>query len=126
MSISDISGESSKIDDELLRAARLGNAQSWNLLVEALAPAVWNVAKGSLNLESAHQVSVLTWMRFADRLVDLDSESVRGWLLATAQREVARANRLLPRFGDSDCAVDPRRGLGYPGETARSGGTNWD
>jgi hypothetical protein len=48
----------------------------------------------SLEPDMAKQVFRLIWMRAADHLVDLDAESIPGWLFATTQREVMRAKRL--------------------------------
>jgi hypothetical protein len=93
MSSSDVAGQLSLVDDELLRAAQLGNEQAWNALVEIFAPVVWSVVKRDLDADPAQQVFRLVWMRLAER-VELDSESVQVWLLATTQREVIRAKRL--------------------------------
>jgi hypothetical protein len=57
-------------------------------------PTVWSVAVRQLNPESAQEVCRLVWIRLADRIFDLDAESIPRWLVATTEREAIRMKRL--------------------------------
>jgi RNA polymerase sigma factor (sigma-70 family) len=80
---------------ELLVAARAGDSDAWDELVERYARLVWAVARGfALSMADAADVSPTTWLRLVEHLDELrEPEHVGGWLATTARRECLRILR---------------------------------
>ncbi|HEX7104541.1 MAG TPA: sigma-70 family RNA polymerase sigma factor [Acidothermaceae bacterium] len=80
---------------ELLVAARAGDSDAWDELVERYARLVWAVARGfALSMADAADVSQTTWLRLVEHLDELrEPEHVGGWLATTARRECLRILR---------------------------------
>jgi DNA-directed RNA polymerase specialized sigma24 family protein len=76
-------------------AAASGDRGAWDALVERHAQDVWATARSrGLGVDEAADVSVLAWLRLADRLDDFTSDiEVWPWLRAVATREADRVVR---------------------------------
>ncbi len=94
MGISEVGQAPWLVEDQLVRAGTARDERAWNALVETLSPTVWAVAVRQLEPENAREVCRLVWMRLADRIFDLDAESISPWLVATTEREAVRLRRL--------------------------------
>jgi hypothetical protein len=94
MGISEVNQLPWVVEDRPVRSVTARDERAWDELVEAWAPTVWNVATRDLRPESAQEVCRLVWMRLADRVFDLDAESIPRWLVATTEREAVRMQRL--------------------------------
>ena len=96
----------------LVEAARSGDQEAWNALVERLAPTVWAMARRHrLNSADAADVFQTTWLRLLEHLDRIEHpERVAGWLATTARRECFRtlrlAGRQVPNGDDFDLRVD--------------------
>lgn len=87
-------------------------AERLNVLVDRHAPAVWSVVQqAELPAEVASEVNLLTWLRLADHIAEVDPDGVPGWLLRTAIREATRARKLLNVAGPPAAPDLPRRGV---------------
>ena len=78
--------------DRLVAAARAGDQDAWDALVDRHAQEVWASARShGLSDRETTDVSLLTWLRLADHLGDLRAdEEVGPWLCSVAHDE-ARA-----------------------------------
>jgi DNA-directed RNA polymerase specialized sigma24 family protein len=94
MGISEVDQPTWLVEERSTRTVTAGDERAWDALVETWAPAVWSVAVRQLKPESAQEVCRLVWMRLADRIFDLDAESIPRWLIATTERETVRMRRL--------------------------------
>lgn len=93
---------------ELVVAARAGDADAWNALVDRFLPMVAGVI-GRLRLSPADAADVnqTVWLRLVEHLDDLrDPRALPGWLATTARREALRAIEARRRT----VAVDPQAG----------------
>jgi RNA polymerase sigma factor (sigma-70 family) len=93
---------------ELVDAARAGDADAWNDLVDRFLPMVSGVI-GRLRLPPADAADVnqTVWLRLVEHLDDLrDPRALPGWLATTARREALRAIEARRRT----VAVDPQAG----------------
>ena len=90
---------------ELLAAARAGERDAWDRLVERYARLVWAVARGfALSAADAADVSQTTWLRLVEHLDKLrEPEHLGGWLATTARHECLR---VLRRNGREIVGVD--------------------
>ena len=90
---------------ELLAAARAGDSDAWDGLVERYARLVWAVARGfALSTADAADVSQTTWLRLVEHLDKLrEPEHLGGWLATTARHECLR---ILRRNGREVVGVD--------------------
>ena len=86
-------------DDRLLvSAARDGHQRAWDALVHRYSGEIWAWAgRYKLSRSDVWDVSLLTWLRLADRLDVIDPDSVGLWLGGTVERESTRLARLAPR-----------------------------
>jgi RNA polymerase sigma factor (sigma-70 family) len=75
-----------------LQAARDGNRQAMNRLVEELTPLVWHVARGhGLDRHTAEDVVQTVWLALFSSLDSiLDARALAAWLITTARREAQR------------------------------------
>ena len=81
---------------DLVFAAKAGDSQAWNALVDRFASTVWAVARAHrLSAADAADVSQTTWMRLVEHLDRIEQpERVGAWLATTARRESLRILRL--------------------------------
>lgn len=81
---------------QLVAAARSGDADAWNVLVEQFAGLVWHVIRGfRLSNAAGEDVYQTTWLRLAEHLDRIrQPESLGGWLARTARNECLRAVKL--------------------------------
>ena len=77
----------------LVAAARDGDAQAWNDLVDRYLPLVRAVvSRVRLSPADAADVNQTVWLRLVEHLADLrDARALPGWLATTARREALRA-----------------------------------
>jgi RNA polymerase sigma factor (sigma-70 family) len=83
----------------LVEAARTGDQNAWNALVERFAPTVWAIARGHrLNSADAADVFQTTWLRLLEHLNRIEQpERVGAWLATTTRRECFRVLRMSGR-----------------------------
>ncbi len=100
---------------ELVAAARDGDAQAWNALVDRYAGLVLSICRRHrLSDGDAADVSQTVWLRLVENLGSLrDPQALPGWLATTARREclgVLRAGRhrsWAPLNDELDAVDDP-------------------
>jgi RNA polymerase sigma factor (sigma-70 family) len=87
-------------------AARNGDAEAWNALVEEFLPLVHGVVgRFRLSAADAADVNQTVWLRLVEHLDDLrDARALPGWLATTARREAIRASQA----GRRSTSVDPQ------------------
>jgi DNA-directed RNA polymerase specialized sigma24 family protein len=85
--------------DDCVAAARDGDQEAWDHLVDHFAPAVWDTARRcGLSTDDAARVSQATWLRLLEHLSWIDEpDSIGAWLVAAARRESVRLLRLTGR-----------------------------
>ena len=99
-------------DEMLVKAAREGNSQAWDALVERFLNRVWAVARAHrLSPADAEDVCQVTWLRLLTHLDTIrEPERVGAWLATTARHEclgvLRKAGRQLP-VGDDDMLEPP-------------------
>ena len=76
----------------LVAAARDGDADAWNALVDEFLPLVHGViCRFRLPAADAADVNQTVWLRLVEHLADLrDPRALPGWLATTARREALR------------------------------------
>jgi RNA polymerase sigma factor (sigma-70 family) len=74
---------------DVVIAARNGDKEAWDALVERYAPLVWSVCRRHrLDRADAEDVAQTVWLRLVDQLDRLrDPEALPGWLVTTTRRE---------------------------------------
>lgn len=84
----------------LVLAARAGDPQAWNALVERFGRLVFATCVGyRLSQSDAADVSQTVWLRLAEHLHRIEHpERVGGWLVTTARRECLALLRARTRF----------------------------
>jgi hypothetical protein len=96
-------------DRQLLRAAALGDAHAWDLLLDAYAVEVWQVARAAgLPTPAAAGVSEQVWTRLAESLPFDAGRPLGQWLRETAAIETERARAVLTRHAPGWDGVDRR------------------
>jgi RNA polymerase sigma factor (sigma-70 family) len=100
--------------DELVRAARAGDAAAWDALVDRYLPLVTAVIRRMrLSAADADDVNQTVWLRLVEHLDTLrEPKALPGWLATTARNEGLRAIRRKAR----DLPVDPEGGVFDRGE----------
>jgi RNA polymerase sigma factor (sigma-70 family) len=98
-----LSGEEAAV---LVRRAAVGDARSWEQLVDAYTGLIWTIARSHRLAESdASDVSQTTWLRLVESLDTLDDPSrVGAWLATTARRECLR---IIARSARTMAVADP-------------------
>jgi RNA polymerase sigma factor (sigma-70 family) len=88
----------------LLNAARAGDKEAWNALVDRFLPLVTSViARYRLQASDADDVNQTVWLRVVERLDDLrDPRAFPGWLAAISRNESLRMIRLRGRAAPVD------------------------
>jgi RNA polymerase sigma factor (sigma-70 family) len=91
---------------DLVTAARDGDRESWNDLVDRFLPLVTGViSRCRLSRTDADDVNQTVWLRLVEHLGDLrEPQALPGWLATTARNECLRVIRLR----DRDTLVDPQ------------------
>ena len=89
----------------LVDAARDGDAEAWDLLVDRFLPLVHSVvSRVRLSAADAADVNQTVWLRLVEHLAEIrQPEALAGWLATTARREALRAATATGRV----VAVDP-------------------
>lgn len=77
---------------QLVAAARAGDQEAWDALVERFAGLVWHVIRGfRLSDAIGEDVYQTAWLRLAEHLDRIrNPEAVGGWLASTARNECLR------------------------------------
>jgi RNA polymerase sigma factor (sigma-70 family) len=90
----------------LVAAARDGDAEAWNALVDEFLPLVHGVVRRfRLSAADAADVNQTVWLRLVEHLDGLrEPRALPGWLATTAHREAMRAATLARRT----TSVDPQ------------------
>ena len=87
-------------DSHLMVAARAGDQDAWDILVDRFAAEVWMVIRRrGLQGPAAADAFHLTWMRLADRLATVEPAGIATWLAQTAQRECDRMTWVTASYG---------------------------
>ena len=86
--------------DELVRRARKGDKQAWDVLVERYAPLIWSICRRyRLDDGDAEDVGQMVWLHLVDHLDDLrDPAALPGWLATTTRRQCIRVRRAAARL----------------------------
>ncbi len=81
---------------QLVAAAKQGDEEAWNTLVEDFAGLVWHVIRGFRLPEAVGEdIYQTTWLRLAEHLDRIRKpNSLAGWLAQTARNECLRAIKL--------------------------------
>jgi RNA polymerase sigma factor (sigma-70 family) len=89
---------------DLVNAARAGDKEAWNALVDRFLPLVTSViAKYRLQASDANDVNQTVWLRLVEHLDDLrDPRALPGWLAAIARNESLKVIRLRARATPAD------------------------
>lgn len=77
---------------DLVKAARNGDKEAWDGLVERYAPLVWSICRRyRLSNSDAEDACQTVWLRLVDQLDRLrDPDALPGWLVTTTRRECLR------------------------------------
>jgi RNA polymerase sigma factor (sigma-70 family) len=77
---------------DLVAAARGGDRQAWDALVERYAPLVWSICRRyRLSHADAEDVGQSIWLRLVDQLDKIrEPAALPGWLSTTTRRECQR------------------------------------
>lgn len=108
-------------DGALLLAARRGEADAWDALVERFAGRVWAVIRAhGMRRADADDVFQVTWFQLVTHLDTIrEPDRVGAWLATTARHECLRllraAGRLVPTAGENQ-ELEPAAWTGPPVE----------
>ena len=92
-----------------MSAARGGDRQAWDALVERYAPLVWSICRRyRLSHADAEDVGQSIWLRLVDQLDKIrDPAALPGWLSTTTRRECQRVQSHAMTYTlDVDCLQD--------------------
>ena len=94
--------------EDLVRAARAGEQDAWNALVDRYLPLVTGViTRFRLSRADADDVNQTVWLRLVEHLNDIrEAQALPGWLATTTRHEALRVIRLR----DRQTPVDPQGG----------------
>lgn len=93
--------------EQLLADASRNQVPAWEALVVRLTRVVWSVSRSStLPVREVELVTLVTWLRLADRLGPGRPPGVTAWLARVAYEETVRAQRLRALQGDPDDAAE--------------------
>jgi RNA polymerase sigma factor (sigma-70 family) len=102
---------------ELVEAAKRGDHDAWNTLVERYAPLVVSVARRfRLDPDDLADVNQTVWLRLVEHLDDIrEPRALPGWIATTAKNESLR----LATSRGRTIPVDPLAGYGLEERDAR-------
>jgi len=80
---------------DLVRRARGGDQQAWNVLVERYAPLIWSICRAyRLGGADTDDVGQTVWLQLVDQLGKIrEPAALPGWLATTTRRECGRTLR---------------------------------
>jgi RNA polymerase sigma factor (sigma-70 family) len=80
---------------DLVKRARKGDEQAWDVLVERYGPLIWSICRRyRLSRADAEDVGQRTWLQFVNHLSAIrDPAALPGWLTTTTRRECNRVVR---------------------------------
>jgi RNA polymerase sigma factor (sigma-70 family) len=86
--------------DDLVRRARKGDKQAWDVLVERYAPLIWSICRQyRLHDADTEDVGQMVWLYLVGHLGDLrDPAALPGWLATTTRRQCIRVRRAAARL----------------------------
>jgi RNA polymerase sigma factor (sigma-70 family) len=92
----------------MVTAARDGDAEAWNKLVERYAPLVWSVCRTyHLSGSDAEDVGQSVWLRLVEQLPRIRvPAALPGWILTTTRRECLRVLRVAQRVEPADTIAE--------------------
>jgi RNA polymerase sigma factor (sigma-70 family) len=92
----------------MVTAARDGDAEAWNKLVERYAPLVWSVCRTyRLSGSDAEDVGQSVWLRLVEQLPKIRvPAALPGWILTTTRRECLRVLRAAHRVEPADTIAE--------------------
>ncbi|MCA2219240.1 RNA polymerase sigma factor [Jidongwangia harbinensis] len=92
----------------MVTAARDGDVQAWNRLVDRYAPLVWSICKGyRLSPSDAEDVGQNVWLRLVEQLPRIRvPAALAGWLMTTTRRECLRVLRVTQRVTPADTVAE--------------------
>jgi RNA polymerase sigma factor (sigma-70 family) len=97
----------------LVAAARRGDEQAWNAIVDRYLPLVYSVTRAHrLSSGDAEDVNQTVWLRLVEHLDDIrEPRALPKWLMTTAKHECLR----LIKAGHRELPVDPLFDRGIEG-----------
>jgi RNA polymerase sigma factor (sigma-70 family) len=92
----------------MVAAARDGDVEAWNRLVDRYAPLVWSICKTyRLSRTDAEDVGQNVWLRLVEQLPRIRvPAAVAGWIMTTARRECLRVLRVSRRVEPADAIAE--------------------
>jgi RNA polymerase sigma factor (sigma-70 family) len=92
----------------MVAAARDGDVEAWNRLVDRYAPLVWSVCKTyRLSRSDAEDVGQNVWLRLVEQLPRIRvPAAVAGWIMTTTRRECLRVLRVAQRVEPADLVAE--------------------
>jgi RNA polymerase sigma factor (sigma-70 family) len=91
----------------MVTAARDGDVEAWNKLVERYAPLVWSVCRTyRLSGSDAEDVGQSVWLRLVEQLPKIRvPAALPGWILTTTRRECLRVLRAAQRVASTPAST---------------------
>lgn len=92
----------------LVTAARDGDVEAWNGLVERYAPLVWSTCRTyRIDRSDAEDVGQNVWLRLVEHLPKIRTPAaLPGWIATTTRRECLRVLRVSQRTEPADTMAD--------------------
>lgn len=92
----------------LVTAARDGDREAWNRLVDRYAPLVWSMCRGfRLSDSDAEDVGQNVWLRLIEQLPNLRvPAALPGWIATTTRRECLRVLRVAQRVVPAEIPLE--------------------
>jgi RNA polymerase sigma factor (sigma-70 family) len=92
----------------MVTAARDGDAEAWNRLVDRYAPLVWSICKTyRLSGPDIEEVVQTVWLRLVEQLPRIRvPAALAGWIATTVRRECLRVLRVAQRAEPADTIAE--------------------
>jgi RNA polymerase sigma factor (sigma-70 family) len=92
----------------MVTAARDGDKDAWNWLVDRYAPLVWSICRRyGLSSSDAEDVGQNVWLRLVEHLAKIrEPAALPGWIVTTTRRECLRLLRLAQRVEPNEGALE--------------------
>lgn len=92
----------------MVAAARDGDVEAWNRLVDRYAPLVWSICRTyRLSRTDAEDVGQNVWLRLVEQLPRIRvPAAVAGWIMTTTRRECLRVLRVTQRVEPADAIAE--------------------